>query len=112
MTTATAYRLDSKGFVLGSGSTTVVFTEETPLDAERTALASTLNGAFVVVEREDDLFLGTAQIDGQNVIIHSGLQGRPAVLSLWDIDAYKVVNALAQAVEVDASDLTPVGVTV
>lgn len=39
-------------------------------------------GQIVVIETEDDWFLGTAEMAGGNVIVRSGFVGRPVVLEV------------------------------
>lgn len=40
---------------------------------------------LMVVETEDDRYLGTLDVKGKQVTIRTGLQGRPKVLDLADV---------------------------
>lgn len=51
-----------------------------------TAIARYL-GAFVVVETEDNAYIGTLDaIDDEHVVVHTGFVGRPPVLAISDIE--------------------------
>lgn len=39
------------------------------------------SGELVVVETEDDWFLGTVEVAGEGLIVRSGFVGRPVVLT-------------------------------
>ena len=42
-------------------------------------------GEIVVVETEDDIFLGTAEVVDGHLVIRSGYVGRPVVLTALDV---------------------------
>jgi hypothetical protein len=41
---------------------------------------------LMVVETEDDIFLGTLEVNGETVKVKTGLPGRPTILRLDDIE--------------------------
>jgi formylmethanofuran dehydrogenase subunit C len=43
-------------------------------------------GELVVVETEDDWFLGTAEMNDGQVIVRNGYVGRPTILAVEDIE--------------------------
>ena len=43
------------------------------------------HGELVVVETEDDLFLGTAEVLADVLVVRNGLVGRPMLLSHEDV---------------------------
>ena len=45
------------------------------------------HGEIVVVETEDDAFLGTAEIVGGRIVIRSGYVGRPVLVAVGDVVA-------------------------
>jgi hypothetical protein len=49
------------------------------------------DGELVVVETEDDWFLGTAELTSDSVVIRNGFVGRPAVLAHEDV--HRIVPA-------------------
>ena len=59
-------------------------------------------GELVVVETEDDWFLGTVEVAGDALIVRSGFVGRPVVLS-----PEEVVRIVPAAEFEHPVDLTP-----
>jgi hypothetical protein len=49
------------------------------IDDARDLLA---DGQIVVVETDQDAFLGTAEVHGGNIIVRNGYVGRPVVIAL------------------------------
>ncbi len=43
------------------------------------------NGQLVVIETEDATYLGTAQVDGDALVVRSGFVGRPTVLPVTEV---------------------------
>lgn len=43
------------------------------------------HGELVVVETEDDLWLGTAEVLGETLVVRSGYVGRPVVLDVDEV---------------------------
>lgn len=57
-------------------------------------------GELVVVETEDDWFLGTVEVAGETLIVRSGFVGRPVVLAVEE-----VVRIVPAAEHLDEEDL-------
>ena len=45
------------------------------------------HGEIVVIETDEDLFLGTCEIAGGNAIVRSGYVGRPVLIPIDDIES-------------------------
>ena len=43
------------------------------------------DGQLLVIETEDDAYLGTAQVDGDTLVVRSGYVGRPIVVAVTDV---------------------------
>ncbi len=50
-------------------------------------LARAYDGQFVVIETEDDHYLGTITVDREAVTVHTGFVGRPPVVPVADIES-------------------------
>lgn len=44
------------------------------------------HGELVVVEAGDEVWIGTAQVVGDRLVVRPGFRGRPVVLALEDVD--------------------------
>jgi hypothetical protein len=60
------------------------------------------NGDLVVVETEDDRFLGTVEVLADRLVIRSGYGGRPVVLAHEDVIRMTAVSELLAAVDEDS----------
>ena len=49
-------------------------------------------GQIVVVETEDDRFLGSAEVVGEQLVIRSGFVGRPLVVDLAEVERITLVD--------------------
>ena len=38
-----------------------------------------------MIETDESTYLGTAQVDGDNLVVHSGFVGRPTVLPVTEV---------------------------
>lgn len=71
-------------------------------------LAQIIHGQFVVILRYDnEAFIGTATVQGDDLTIRRGFTGRPAVFPLSQVEAYTVVSDSTR--EVDLATLKPTG---
>jgi hypothetical protein len=54
-------------------------------DCDHVLMGLLADGELVVVETEDDLFLGTAEVLADVIVVRSGFVGRPVVLAHEDV---------------------------
>lgn len=60
-------------------------------------------GELMVVETEDDWFLGTVEVAGETLIVRSGFVGRPVVLAVEEV--LRIVPAAEHVDEDDPESL-------
>ena len=50
------------------------------------------DGQLLVIETDDDAYLGTAQVDGDSLVVRSGNVGRPTILAITDVQRITVAS--------------------
>jgi hypothetical protein len=50
------------------------------------------SGQIVVVETDEDRFLGTAEVVGEQLVVRSGFVGRPVIVELSDVERITPVD--------------------
>jgi hypothetical protein len=65
------------------------------------------DGQLVVVETDDDWFLGTAELTADTLIVRSGFVGRPVVLAHEEVTRIAPVGEYFTDDEAGPADLVP-----